>query len=150
MLPYDDYGRRNVFRALSLFMSWKQALGFTFASEIYEPDAVYCMGVTYKERLNCLARIRREPKPWSAKNFGEIEWLPTASIDPTLTDLLPRGAREITSRDLTTVEKWFGAKGKFPAVKIETNGLGAGGSSPAVKIETGDLGIDRIFKQASD
>ncbi|MGO9545208.1 MAG: hypothetical protein ACLPPF_10480 [Rhodomicrobium sp.] len=111
-------------RNLSLFMAWKQALGFTLASELYEPDSVYCVGLFPKERLACLARIRREPKPWTAKNFGAVEWLPESSIDPMLLDLLPRGAREITSRDLATLEKWFGLKGKFPAAKIETGELG--------------------------
>ncbi len=123
-LPSDPYGRKVILRNLSLFMAWKQALGFTLASELYEPDSVYCVGLFPKERFACLARIRREPKPWTAKNFGSVEWLPEASIDPTLLDLLPGGAREITSRDLATLEKWFGAKGEFPAVKIETGELG--------------------------
>ena len=82
------------------------------------------MGLFPKERHACLARIKREPKPWTAKNFGNVEWLTEASIDPVLLDLLPRGAREMTSRDLATLEKWFGTKGKFPAVKIETGQLG--------------------------
>src|SRR5208282_2437229 len=123
-LPADPYGRKVVLRNISLFMAWKQALGFTLASELYEPDCVYCAGVFPKERLACLARIRREPRPWTSKNFGSVEWLPEASIDSMLFDLLPRGAREMTSRDLATLTKWFGASGKFPAVKIETGELG--------------------------
>jgi hypothetical protein len=123
-LPRDPYGRKVIFRNLSLFMAWKQAAAFTLASELFEPDAVYCVGITYKERAACLARIRREPKPWSTKNFGEIEWLPESSIDPLLLDMLPKGAREITARDLATLEKWFGTAGKFPAVKIATGELG--------------------------
>ncbi|MGO9172196.1 MAG: hypothetical protein ACLP7P_09555 [Rhodomicrobium sp.] len=109
---------------LALCMAWKQALGFTLASELYEPDSVYCVGFMPKERHACLARIRREPKPWTAMNFGEVEWLPDSSIDPTLFDLLPRGAREMTARDLATLEKWFGSRGKFPAVKVNTGELG--------------------------
>ncbi len=123
-LPGDPYGREAILRNLSLFLAWKQALGFTLASELYEPDSVYCAGVFSKQRLACLARIKREPKPWTAKNFGKVEWLPEVSIDPMLLDLLPRGAHEITTRDLATLEKWFGARGKFPAVKIETGELG--------------------------
>jgi hypothetical protein len=80
--------------------------------------------VTVKERFACLARIRRKPKPWTAKNFGEIEWMPESSIDPTLLGLLPKGARKITAKDIATLEQWFGVKGKFPAVKIETGELG--------------------------
>jgi hypothetical protein len=123
-LPRDPYGRKVIFRNLSLFMAWKQAFGFTLASELFEPGAVYCVGITYKERAACLARVRREPKPWTARNFGEIEWLLERSIDPLLLDMLPMGAREITSRDLATLEKWFGVTGKFPAVKIATGELG--------------------------
>ena len=123
-LPRDDYGRRNAFRALSLFMAWKQAFSFTFASEIYQPDAVYCVGITYKEQFACLACIRREPKPWTARNFGEVEWLPATSIDPVLIDLLPRGAREMTSKGLQTLDKWFGGRDKFLALQVATGELG--------------------------
>jgi len=123
-LPADPYQRKVILRNLSLFLAWKQALGFTLASEIYEPDAVYCAGVMLKERHACLARINRVPKPWTAKNFGSVEWLPESSIDPVLLDLLPRGAREMTERDLATLDKWFGYRGKFPAVKIATGELG--------------------------
>jgi hypothetical protein len=123
-LSADPYQRKVILRNLALFMAWKQALGFTLASEIDQPDAVHCAGVMLKERHAYLARINREPKPLTAKNFGSVEWLPESSIDPLLLDLLPRGAREITARDLATLEKWFGAKGKFPAVKIATGELG--------------------------
>ncbi|MFY9640077.1 MAG: hypothetical protein WAK07_04090, partial [Rhodomicrobium sp.] len=90
-LPPDPYGRKVILRNLSLFMAWKQALGFTLASELYNPDSVYCVGIMLKERHACLARITREPKPWTANNFGLVEWLPESSIDPVLLDLLPRG-----------------------------------------------------------
>jgi hypothetical protein len=123
-LPRDPYGRKVILRNLTLFMAWKQAFGFTLASEIFEPDAVFCVGITYKERAACLARIRREPKPWTAKTFGGIEWLPESSIDPVLLDMLPKGAREIGAGDLATLDKWFGAAGKFPAVKLATGELG--------------------------
>jgi len=38
----------------------------------------------------------------------------------------------MTSRDLATLEKWFGSRGKFPPVKINTGELGIEGlkSSP--------------------
>jgi hypothetical protein len=35
-----------------------------------------------------LARIAPTPKPWTAKNFGPVEWLPDSSIDPMLSGLL--------------------------------------------------------------
>ncbi len=57
-LPHDPYGREMVLRHLSLFMAWKQALGFTLASELIEPDAVYCVG-RYDERTPCLPRAHQ-------------------------------------------------------------------------------------------
>ncbi len=122
--PADLDGRKKLLGHLSMLMAWKQSLGFTLASELIQPDAVYCLGVTVKERFACLARITREPRPWTTKNFGDVEWLPESAIDPMLLGLLPKGAREITSHDIATLEEWFGAKGKFPAVRIGSGELG--------------------------
>ena len=106
-------------------MAWKQALGFTLASELYQPDSVYCVGFMGKERHACLARITRHPKPWTAKNFGPVEWLPDlARWIRCSPELLPQGVREMSAKDLATIEKWFGARGKFPAMKIATGELG--------------------------
>jgi hypothetical protein len=105
-------------------MTWKQALGFTLASELCQPDSVYCVGFMGRERHACLARITRTPKPWTAKNFGPVGWLPDSSIDPMLSGLLPEGVREMSAKDLATIEKWFGVCGKFPAIKIATGELG--------------------------
>lgn len=124
MLPSDLHGRRTIFRNFELFMTWKQALGFTLASELYQPDSVYCVGFMGRERHACLARITRTPKPWTVKNFGPVEWLPDSSIDPMLSGMLPQGVREMNAKDLSTLEKWFGARGKFPAIKIATGELG--------------------------
>ena len=44
--------------------------------------------------------------------------------DPLLSELLPQGVREMSAKDLATIEKWFGARGKFPAMKIATGELG--------------------------
>ena len=49
-LSGDDHGRRSILRALSTFMAWKQAMAFTLASELLEPDCVYCCGVSGSER----------------------------------------------------------------------------------------------------
>jgi hypothetical protein len=118
--PRDLQGRKEVFDKLALFMASRQAIAFTLASELIRPDSVYCAGVGLKERYGCIARIRRKPRPWTAENFGAVEWLPESSIDPVITGLLPKGAREISAKDIATLEQWFGVKGKFPAVKMET------------------------------
>ncbi len=80
--------------------------------------------ISPKARHACLARITREPKPWTSKSFGEVEWLPEASIDPAIVELLPSGALEMTAKDLATIDRWFGARGKFPAVHIPTGERG--------------------------
>ena len=97
-LPPDDYERRSVFRAVSTFMAWKRSTGFTLATELYQPDSVWCTGVLRGERCQCLARIRRWPKPWTAANFGAVEWLPEQSIDPLIAGLVPDGPRALTPR----------------------------------------------------
>jgi hypothetical protein len=123
-LPDEPYQRKVALHNVALFMAYKQTLGFTLASELIEPSSVYCVGITPKERVACLARIRREPKPWTAANFGAVEWMPESSIDPHLFEMLPQGAREMSARDLARLEKWFGAKGKFPAVNMQNGELG--------------------------
>lgn len=117
-LPADDYGRRTALRALSTFMVWKQATGFTLASELHEPDCIYCVGLTQRERHACLARVRRAPRPWTTASFGPIEWLPASSIDPAIAGLLPAGPRPLTPKDVSACNAWFGTEGKFPAVHI--------------------------------
>ncbi len=122
--PRDTDGRKEIFEQLALFMASKQALAFTLASELIAPDCVYCAGIGLKEKYGCIARINREPKPWTAANFGAVEWLPESTIDPIIAGLLPKGARHINTKDLAMLEHWFGATGKFPAVKMETGEIG--------------------------
>ena len=117
-LPPDDYARRTIFRALGTFMAWKQASAFTLASELVEPDCVYCVGLAAGGRFACLSRIRRHPRPWTPASFGAVEWLPAASIDPMIAELLPRGPRALTPKEVAACNAWFGAAGKFPAVHI--------------------------------
>ena len=125
-MPNDDHERRMMLRRVATFMAWKQVLGFTLAVEIYEPDAVHCVGISARERASCIARIRREPRPWTAANFSSVEWLPEASIDPVIATLLPMGSRAMTPKEIAALQKWFGVDGKFPAVHVpsgEVRGL---------------------------
>lgn len=122
-LPDDDYERRAMLRRVSALMSWKQALGFTLASELIEPDCVYCLGVTAKEVCACLSRVRREPRPWSRENFGPIEWIERRQIGQEMIDLLPRGPRPMTPKETAMLEKWFGPEGRYPAVHLPTGQL---------------------------
>jgi hypothetical protein len=79
-LPADAYERSSMLKRVSAFMVWKQALGFTLASELIEPDCVYCLGVTAKQVCACFSRIRREPRPWSKESFAPVEWINPAQI----------------------------------------------------------------------
>ena len=125
-MPNDDHERRAMLERVATFMAWKQVLGFTLAVETYEPDAVYCVGISAGERASCMARIRREPRPWTAANFSSVEWLPEASIDPVIAALLPAGSRAMTPKEIAALQQWFGVDGKFPAVHVpsgEVRGL---------------------------
>jgi hypothetical protein len=119
-LPPDDYGRRSLFPALATFTAWKQAMAFTFCSELFDPDSVYCAGVSGSERYACLKRVRREPRPWTSASFGPVEWLPASSIDPMIVDLLPKRPRPSTPKEVAAANKWFGTEGLFPAVHLPT------------------------------
>ena len=122
-LPSDDYERRAMLMRVSAFMAWKQALGFTLASELMQPDCVYCLGVSRNEVHACLARIRRQPLPWTTANFGAVEWLDRRRISQEMVELLPRGPRAMTPKDTAMLHKWFGPKGKFPAVYLAAGEL---------------------------
>lgn len=123
-LPPDTSERKLMLRRVTTFMAWKQAIGFTLASELIEPDCVYCFGMTHKEMHACFSRVRRLPRPWSTTSFAAVEWLEPARIGAELIDLLPRGARSIDKTELAMLETWFGASGKFPAVHLPSGEMG--------------------------
>ena len=120
MMPDDPGDRTAMLRRLETFMAWKQASAFCLTVEMAEPDAVYAVGITRRHRVNCLSRINRSPQPWTAANFGPVEWFPEASIDPSLAALLPTGPRPMTPKQVASLEPWFGKTGRFPAVHVPT------------------------------
>jgi hypothetical protein len=125
-LPDDAHERTMMMRRVSTFMAWKQAISFTLASELEEPDCVSCIGITHREVYACLSEITRHPRPLTKSNFGPVEWFDRSQIGSELLELLPRGTRTIDNKEMAMLEKWFGANGKFPAVHIasrEVRGL---------------------------
>jgi hypothetical protein len=122
-LPADNYERRSMLKRVSAFMAWKQALGFTLASELIEPDCVYCLGVTAKQVCACFSRIRREPRPWTKENFGRVEWMDRAQIGQEMVDIFPRHPRAMTPKETAMLHRWFGPKGRYPAVHLPTGEL---------------------------
>lgn len=131
-LPPDDYERRSMLKRVSAFMAWKQALGFTVASELTKPDCITCLGVTAKEVQACFSRITRRPRPWTQVNFARIEWIDRAQIGQEMIDLLPQGFRAMTPKETEMLHKWFGPKGRYPAVHLPTGELRGIGSAPLI------------------
>jgi hypothetical protein len=126
-LPVEVSERTAMLHRIGTFFAWKQATAFTLATELVDPDCVYCVGIAGRERYACLARIQRHPKPWTAASFGPTEWLPDASINPVIASLLPGGPRPMTPKEVAAAEQWFGTGGRLPAVHIatgEVRGLG--------------------------
>ena len=119
-MPGDAAARAEILRHLATFLAWKQAAAFCLVVETYVPDAVYATGISRRERHNCMARITRTPTPWTAANFGAVEWLPAAAIDPVVVALLPTEPRPMTPKEISALQKWFGVEGKFPAVHVES------------------------------
>jgi hypothetical protein len=124
-LPRETRERALMLRRVSAFMAWKKAIGFILASELHEPDCVYALGMMRQEVIACLARITRTPKPWTAANFGNVEWIHRSLIGQEMIDLLPRSAlpdagRAMSKTEIAMLEKWFGKDGIYPAVHIDT------------------------------
>lgn len=123
-LPNDGYDRRTALHALATFIAWRGAIAFTFAAEIVEPDALYCAGVSRNNRCCCMTYIQRQPRPWTASNFGPVVWPPPTSIDPELVALLPPvGPRAFTPKDAAACNAWFGPDGRFPAVHLPSGAV---------------------------
>lgn len=119
-LPPDDYERRRIHRALATFMAWREVLGFSMSAELVEPDSIFCIGIRKDERCACLSRITREPRPWTAANFGPVQWLPRGQTHPFAEGLLPEFPRALTPKEVAACNTWFGKDGKFPAVHVPT------------------------------
>ena len=119
-MPDAEDERSAMLGRLTVFMMWKRAVAYVLAVETREPDAVYAVGVSASEQLNCLVRITRTPRPWTAANFSAVEWLGTESIAPELIELLPRIPQPMTPKQIRELQEWFGADGKFPAAHIDS------------------------------
>lgn len=104
---------------VSDFMAWKLSPGFILASELHEPDAVLSVGVQHNDYAAFISLIERNPLSFSAPKFVKRE-----NMDPAMLALLPRGSRTITKARAKELVEWFGAEGRFPAVKIATREMG--------------------------
>ena len=105
--------RRHQMALISKFMAWRLALGFTMASELMQPDAVICVGVSHHERHGIISLIERKPL-----RFLPEQWLTQEQLDPAVVAMLPQGATSVTAPEIAELQEWFGPNGKFPAVRI--------------------------------
>jgi len=106
--------RERQMRLVSRFMQCKLSPAFTLASELKEPDAVYCVGVSYRECYGVLSHIGRNPI-----RFAPEQWLTREQIGDELPAMLPKGGGTLDARAIAELEEWFGPVGKFPTVKME-------------------------------
>jgi hypothetical protein len=104
---------------VSDFMAWKLSQGFVLATEIHEPDALVCVGVQHHDYAALISLIGRKPL-----SFSEPKAILRENMDKAMLDLLPRGSRTITKAREKELARWFGASGKFPAVKLATGEIG--------------------------
>lgn len=122
-MPSNEADRKSMLRRLETFMQWKQVMAFCLVVEVHEPDSVYAAGFSKTERIHCLSRITRTPKPWTAANFGPVEWLPEAAIDLAVAALLPVVARAMIPKEIAALQKW-------PVCRVEPwCGINHGGCS---------------------
>ena len=110
----DDLKTRELqMRMVSRFMQWKMSPAFTLASELKDPDAVCCVGVSHRECHGVLSHIARSPL-----RFSREQWLTRAQIGDELPAMLPRGTTVLDDRAIAELMELFGAQGKFPAMQI--------------------------------
>lgn len=112
-LDRDLTERKRQMALISTFMASKLSPSFTMASELAEPDAVYCVGVSHHECHAVVSLIERQPL-----KFLPEQWLAREQIDPEVLAMLPKGKMSLDTRTLAELEDWFGPDGKFPALRI--------------------------------
>lgn len=116
--------KQSMFDRVRRFCAWKQALAYTMTFNINEPQALMTVGVSGAEVIGCLLRFEGEHGSYSEESFGLPGWVPAASIGEELAGLLPSRSTELTSEDLSELQQWFGAEGRFPAVNVASGRMG--------------------------
>ncbi len=119
-LSPDLNERQAQMRMVSRFMAWKLSPGFTLASELMQPDSVYCFGATHKEQLAAISLIERNPL-----RFAKLQWLSPGQIGEEIRELLPKGAITLDVGMIDELREYFVPEGKFPAVHIESGRVGS-------------------------
>jgi hypothetical protein len=122
--PTDKQRRAAMLDRIRRFLAWKQAFAFTLANELVAPDALWCVGIAFREHHACLSFIAREPRPWTRDSFGSVKWLPAQKIGSVIPSLLPHGSSALTNEEIAELQAWFGVRGIYPAKHIPTGRTG--------------------------
>jgi hypothetical protein len=98
--------RERAFELVPRFMAWKLATAFVFSGEIWlgPEEAVIAIGVSHRERMGVIRRIRRTP----GLLFMPPEWLLREVIDATYLNLLPSRESTVTPEEAEMLKAVFG------------------------------------------
>jgi hypothetical protein len=111
--------REQMMQLVPRFMAWKLATAFVMTAETWlgpertrsGEEAVMAIGISYRERLGVIRRIRRTP----VTSFGPPEWLPAESIDEGYARMLPSGQTTVTEEEAALLKAIFSEDGELPA-----------------------------------
>jgi hypothetical protein len=120
--PDKPQQRNRVLSLIPRFMAWKLAMAFVLTAETWlgpqrsrsGEEAVLTVGVSPRERLGVIRRIRRTPGP----NFAAPEWLAADAIDETYFRLLPADVSIIRAEEAVMLATVFAENGEIPARRV--------------------------------
>jgi hypothetical protein len=120
--PDQPDQRERMLTLVPRFMAWKRATSFVLTAETWlgpertrsGEEAVVAIGVSHRERLGVMRRLRRTPGPV----FMPPEWLRPEFLDETYFRLLPSGASEVTTEEAEMLAVIFGEDGELPARRL--------------------------------
>jgi hypothetical protein len=120
--PDKPEQRERMLALIPRFMAWKLATSFVLTSETWlgperthsGEEAVATIGVSHRERLGVIRRIRRTP----GLVFMPLEWLRPELLDESYFRLLPAGTGELTAEEVAMLAEVFGEHGEMPARRL--------------------------------
>ena len=120
--PDKPEQRERTLTLIPRFLVWKLATAFVLTAETWlgpertrsGEEAVATIGVSHRERLGVIRRIRRIP----GLVFMPPEWLRPESLDETYFRLLPSGSVEVTAEEVEMLSALFGENGELPARRL--------------------------------
>jgi hypothetical protein len=100
-LPDDDAERRERFRLIRLFMVWKSAVRFTFATELFTQNCLSIVLVSRDQVMGALQCFTREPLSICDPVFFGSE-----GVDDEIVNLLPQKVLKLSKEDFATIERF--------------------------------------------